>query len=107
MMKTVLNVTSRLRASVMQESPRNTPDSLQALHKSAGAMRKLQAELKRAAAASPWAAQDQLPTSSPAPASMALVPVDPSPPPLPVSLPSNQVSLDEHHVNLILQLQQS
>lgn len=79
----------------MQESPRDTPDSLQALQKSAGAMRKLQAELKRAAAASPWAARDQPSAPSPAPASMALVPVDPSPPPLPVSLPGNQVSLNE------------
>ena len=79
----------------MQESPRDMPDSLQALHNSAGAMRKLQAELKRAAAASPWAAQDQPPASSPAPASMALVPVDSSPLSLPVSLPGNQVCLNE------------
>ena len=75
----------------MQESPRNAPDSLQALQKSAGAMRKLQAELKRAAAASPWARERPAadPTAS---ASMALVPVNATPPPVSAGPAGDQVS---------------
>ncbi|KAK9868587.1 hypothetical protein WJX84_002793 [Apatococcus fuscideae] len=79
-------LSSKRKLSALAESPRNTPDSLEALHRSAGAMRKLQAELKRAAAASPWAVKDQPPASS----SMALVPVNAPLPAVSVTSAANQ-----------------